>query len=33
MWLIAKENEMIQSFEEEAAAATKSLPNGHDDKR
>jgi len=33
MWLIKKEQEMIQSFEAEAAAATKSLPNGHDDKK
>lgn len=33
MWLIKKEQEMIQSFEAESAAAKKSLPNGHDDKR
>jgi len=33
MWLIAKEKEMIQSFEAEAAAATKSPQNGNDDKR
>ena len=33
MWLLKKEAEMISDFEAEAAAATKSVPNGHDDKR
>jgi hypothetical protein len=32
MWLLQKEMEMISDFEAEAAAATKPLPNGHDDK-
>lgn len=32
VWLIKKEQEMIQSFEAEAAAATKSVSNGNDDK-